>query len=114
MRPTHLRLVSSGKTPLTPFQRIEAALERMLTDARRMRIAASSLARSKREVMVAADWIERHIPRFGEAKRRLLVERDRAWEIASDAAIVEQRILQSSPGNLAPLLTGLPARLRVA
>jgi hypothetical protein len=86
----------------------------MMTDARRMRIAASSLARSKRELVVAAGWIERKIPLFDEAKRRLLVERDRARDIANDAAIVERRILQSSRGNLAPLLSGLPTRLRVA
>jgi len=114
LRATHLRLVISDKTPLAPFQRIEAAFERMMADARRLRIAASTLARSKRKLAASADRLERTIPRFGEAKCRLLVERDRAYGIASDAATVEQRILQSSPGNLAPLLSDLPARLRVA
>lgn len=33
---------------------------------------------------------------------------------ASDAAVIERRILLPSPGNLAPLMSGLPARLPTA
>jgi len=114
MRPSHLRLVTA-ETPTaspTPFARIEAAFEQMMADARRMRIAASSLNRSSRQLFALADQIEEKIPLFADAERRLLVERDRAYEIANDASIVERRILQSGPGNLTPLTAGLPARLQ--
>ncbi|MBV8535526.1 MAG: hypothetical protein JO128_08030 [Alphaproteobacteria bacterium] len=76
----------------------------MMGEARRMRIAASSLSRAKRELIAAADRMEETLPRFDHAKGRLLAERDRACKIAREAADVRRRILQSSPGNLAPLL----------
>jgi hypothetical protein len=113
---SYLRLVPTAKpaSAATAFDRIEAAIDRMMADADRMRIAARRLRTSSRELFAIADQIEAKIPLFADAEARLLVERDRAYEIANDAAIIERRILQSSPGNLAPLTSGLPSHLNAA
>lgn len=114
MRAPNLRLVpaTTPSIALTPAERIEAAFERMMAEARNMRIAAESLARSARRIFDSAGQIEKTVPLFAEAEQRLLVERDRAYEIANDAALIERRILQSSPGNLGALTSGLPGRLQ--
>lgn len=110
----YLRLVPTG-TPtatLTAFDRITAAVGRMLADAQRLRMNAHSLDRSSRALSALANQIQEKLPLFDDARERLSIERDRAREIANDAALLERRILQSSPGNLVPLTTGLPPRLQ--
>ncbi len=114
MRVGYLRLVPSveeASVPQSPAERIMAASHAMMAQARSIRVAAGSLKTSAGHLKVIAGQMNDHLPVFAEAERRLLVERDRAYEIANDAAIIERRILNSSPGNLLPLTAGLPARL---
>jgi hypothetical protein len=108
-----LRVVTSNEAAKSQnaFERIDAAVQRMMADARCIRIAAASLARSQRELTACASHLKATLPMFEEAERKLMVERNRAHEIANDAALIERRILQSSPRNIAQLTTGLPPRL---
>ena len=116
MTAPQLRLVSSPSpgNALTPAQRIIAAFDSMMKSARSLRISAQSLKESSKTLGTVATKIEDKIPLFAEAERRLLVERDRALEIANDAASLERRIQQSSRGNPEPLTGALWARPQTA
>ena len=110
----YLRLVPTKPPAPTAsaVDRIAAAIAQMMADAAHLRGSARGLERCSRALGVLADRIEANTPLFAHARDRLLAERDRAYDIATDAALIERRILLSSPGNLAPLTSGLPARLQ--
>jgi hypothetical protein len=117
MTVTYLRLVSSSKTATAPRSaaaRIDAAVETMMRAARDLRRSSIVLQRSSQCLKATASDIAEKLPLFDAAEQRLMIERDRAYEIANDAAILERRILQSEPGNLASLTSGLPRGLQAA